>query len=109
MSLCKLRGLPPSEARVQKEYKGIVAEIELNKMALAKKHPRAGSFKLAVLSWLDLFHRKMLRRTAIGYGVCFFQQFSGINTFIYYTPTLFRSIGQSNKISLILSGAFNIL
>lgn len=109
MSLCKLRGLPPSDARVQKEYKGIVAEIELNKMALAKKHPGAGSFKLEVLSWLDLFDRKMLRRTAVGCGVCFFQQFSGINAFIYYAPTLFRSIGQSDEMSLILSGVFNML
>lgn len=109
MSLCKLRGLPPSDARVQKEYKGIVAEIEFNKMVLAKKHPGAGSFKLEVLSWLDLFDRKMLRRTAVGCGVCFFQQFSGINAFIYYAPTLFRSIGQSDDMSLILSGVFNIL
>ncbi|KAJ0106939.1 general substrate transporter [Diaporthe amygdali] len=108
-SLCKLRGLPPSDARVQKEYRGIVTEIEFNKMALAKKHPGAGSFKLEALSWLDLFDRKMLRRTAVGCGVCFFQQFSGINAFIYYAPTLFRSIGQSDEMSLILSGVFNIL
>ncbi|KAJ4250942.1 hypothetical protein NW762_011592 [Fusarium torreyae] len=36
-------------------------------------------------------------------------QFSGINAFIYYAPTLFRSIGQSDEMSLILSGVFNIL
>lgn len=29
--------------------------------------------------------------------------------FIYYAPTLFRSLGQTNEMSLILSGVFNVL
>lgn len=33
----------------------------------------------------------------------------GINAFIYYAPTLFTSIGQSDEMSLILSGVFNML
>ncbi|EOO01193.1 putative high-affinity glucose protein [Phaeoacremonium minimum UCRPA7] len=108
-SLCKLRGLPPTDARVQKEFKGIVAEVEFNKVILAEAHPGAGGIKLEVLSWIELFEPKMLRRTAVACGVCFFQQFSGINAFIYYAPTLFRSIGQSDEMSLVLSGVFNIL
>lgn len=108
-SLSKLRRLPPSDSRVQKEFKGIVAEVEFNKMVLAQRHPGAGSFKLEVLSWLDLFDRKMWRRTVVGCGVCFFQQFSGINAFIYYAPTLFQSIGQSPEMALTLSGVFNVL
>ncbi|KAJ9150903.1 General substrate transporter [Pleurostoma richardsiae] len=108
-SLSKLRGLPSTDSRVQKEFKGIVAEIEFNKLTLAQEHPGVGNFKLEILSWLDLFDRKMLHRTAVGCGVCFFQQFSGINAFIYYAPTLFRSIGQSDEMSLILSGIFNVL
>lgn len=51
----------------------------------------------------------MWRRVAVGCGVCFFQQFSGINAFIYYAPTLFESIGQTPEMALILSGVFNIL
>ncbi|KIN09098.1 hypothetical protein OIDMADRAFT_108444 [Oidiodendron maius Zn] len=108
-SLSKLRGLPPTDRRVQKEFKGIVAEVEFNKIILGKRHPGASAFKLEVLSWLDLFDRKMWRRTVVGCGVCFFQQFSGINAFIYYAPTLFRSIGQPPEKALILSGVFNIL
>ncbi|OBT82231.1 hypothetical protein VE02_09408 [Pseudogymnoascus sp. 03VT05] len=108
-SLSKLRRLPPSDSRVQKEFKGIVAEVEFNKVVLAQRHPGAGSFKLEVLSWLDLFDRKMWRRTVVGCGVCFFQQFSGINAFIYYAPTLFQSIGQSPEMALTLSGVFNVL
>lgn len=108
-SLSKLRGLPTTDSRVQLEFKGIAAEVEFSKSILAKRHPGASRIQLEVYSWLDLFDRKMLRRTAVGCRVCFFQQFSGINAFIYYAPTLFRSIGQSDNMSLILSGVFNIL
>jgi sugar porter (SP) family MFS transporter len=108
-SLSKLRGLPSTDPRMQKEFKGIVAEVKFNKMVLADRHPGASAFKLEVLSWLDLFDRKMWRRTVVGCGVCFFQQSSGINAFIYYAPTLFRSIGQRAEMALILSGIFNIL
>ncbi|OIW32326.1 general substrate transporter [Coniochaeta ligniaria NRRL 30616] len=108
-SLSKLRALPVSDPRLQKEFKGIVAEVEFNRLSLEQKHPGASAVRLEVLSWLDLFDAKMMRRTLVGCGVCFFQQFSGINAFIYYAPTLFRSIGQSDEMSLILSGVFNIL
>lgn len=39
----------------------------------------------------------------------FFQQFSGINAFIYYAPTLFTNLGQTPSLALIMSGIFNIL
>lgn len=51
----------------------------------------------------------MWRRTVVGCGVCFFQQFAGSNASIYYAPTLFESIGQSADMGLVLSGVFNIL
>ncbi|KAL5363441.1 general substrate transporter [Aspergillus floccosus] len=95
-SLCKLRGLPSSDETVQLEYQQIVTEISFQKA-------------LELLSWMDLFTRKVWRRTAVGVGVVFFQQFSGINAFIYYAPTLFESLGQTSETSLILSGVFNVL
>ncbi|GFF25259.1 high-affinity glucose transporter [Aspergillus udagawae] len=108
-SLCKLRGLPSSDERIHLEYQQIMTEINFQKAVLAKKHPGASGIKLEVLSWMDLFTRKMWRRTAVGMGVAFFQQFSGINAFIYYAPTLFESLGQTAETSLILSGVFNVL
>ncbi|KAF2090065.1 general substrate transporter [Saccharata proteae CBS 121410] len=107
-SLCQLRRLPPSDVRVQTEYNGIIAEVEFQKLVLARHHPGATGFKLELLTWSDLFRLKSWRRTAVGVGVAFFQQFSGINGFIYYAPTLFRSIGQSDSMSLVLSGTLNI-
>ena len=108
-SLAKLRRLPQDDSRVQTEYKGILAEVEFQRILQERKHPGVHGMKLELFSWLDLFTKKMWRRVAVGCGVLFFQQFSGINAFIYYAPTLFESIGQSSEMSLILSGVFNIL
>ena len=108
-SLSKLRGLPSNDDRVQAEFHGIIAEITFQQLVLEKRHPGARGIKLEVLSWLDLFSRKSWKRTAVGAGVGFFQQFSGINAFIYYAPTLFQALGQTSDQSLILSGVFNIL
>jgi MFS family permease len=94
---------------VQAEFQGIIAEITFQKRIQAKRHPEATGLKLEFLIWLDLFSRKSWKRTAVGAGVGFFQQFSGINAFIYYAPTLFQALGQSSEQSLILSGVFNVL
>ncbi|KAF5525678.1 Sugar transporter STL1 [Colletotrichum aenigma] len=108
-SLCKLRKLPASDERVQAEYQGILAEAKFQAVMLERRHPGVRGFKLEVVQWLDLFTVKSWRRTIVGAGVSFFQQFQGVNGFIYYAPTLFRNIGQSDDMSLILSGIFNAL
>ncbi|KAI8276299.1 hypothetical protein K4K60_007833 [Colletotrichum sp. SAR11_57] len=108
-SLCKLRKLPASDERVQAEYQGILAEAKFQAVMLERRHPGVRGFKLEVVQWLDLFTIKTWRRTVVGAGVAFFQQFQGVNGFIYYAPTLFRNIGQSDNMSLILSGIFNAL
>lgn len=107
--MAKLRRLPPDDHRVQTEFQGIVTEVEFQKLLQEKKYPGTHGLKLELLQWGELFTKKMWRRVAVGCGVCFFQQFSGINAFIYYAPTLFESIGQSPEMALILSGIFNIL
>ncbi|KAI7330654.1 hexose carrier protein [Hortaea werneckii] len=120
-SLCKLRRLPESDDRVQTEYNGILAEVAFQTAVQERRHPglQPGGLKLELAQWADLFHKKRWRRTAAGAGVMFFQQFQGtskkrtdeastlVNAFIYYAPTLFRNIGQSEEMSLILSGVFN--
>lgn len=108
-SLCKLRKLPASDERVQAEYQGILAEAKFQAVMLERRHPGVRGFKLEVVQWLDLFTIKSWRRTIVGAGVSFFQQLQGVNGFIYYAPTLFRNIGQSDDMSLILSVIFNAL
>lgn len=51
----------------------------------------------------------MLRPRAVAVGVVVFQQFSGVNAFIYYAPTLFEILGQSSEMALVMSGVFNVL
>ncbi|KAJ4299233.1 hypothetical protein N0V90_004477 [Kalmusia sp. IMI 367209] len=108
-SLTKLRQLPSTDHRVQTEYAGIMTEIEFQRIMQERRHPGVRGPKLELFQWLALFNRRNIRRTIVGVGVMFFQQFSGINAFIYYAPTLFESIGQSPEMALIMSGIFNIL
>ncbi|KAM5347716.1 hypothetical protein ACJ41O_007540 [Fusarium nematophilum] len=108
-SLERLRRLPATDSRVQKEHTGILSEVALQKLIQEKRHPGAKGLKLEALGWMDLLRKKSWRRTAIGVGVCFFQQLSGINAFIYYAPTLFESLGQTSEMALIMSGIFNVL
>jgi sugar porter (SP) family MFS transporter len=108
-SLSKLRKLPPDDERVYTEYMGVITEVEFQRLVQEKTHPGVTGFRLELYSWLDLFRRRNWRRTAVGLGVLFFQQFSGVNAFIYYAPTLFENLGQSSKMAVIMSGIFNIL
>ncbi|KAI9899817.1 hypothetical protein N3K66_006278 [Trichothecium roseum] len=110
-SLSRLRRLPTTDTRVRAEHQGILAETELQRLLWDKKHPgQKGLFRRELTAWMDLFRSKpMLRRSAVAVGVAFFQQFSGINAFVYYAPTLFESLGQSSEMALVMSGVFNIL
>ncbi|KAJ5626065.1 hypothetical protein N7510_002374 [Penicillium lagena] len=108
-SLTKLRGLPSTDEKVQAEFHSIVAEVAFQNLAQQKRHPGISGIKLEILLWMDLFRQQSWRRTAVAVGIAFFQQFSGINAFIYYAPTLFTSLGQSAEMSKILSGVFDVI
>lgn len=77
LSLAKLRRLPTDDERIIIEWRGIITEVEFQKIILEKHHPGKTGLKLEVATWLDLFTKKMWRRTIVGVGVAFFQQFSG--------------------------------
>lgn len=108
-SLAKVRCLPESDPRIQHEHKSILTEVMVQKSLQEKHHPGMSGLKLEILGWLDLFKPKSWRRTVVAVGVAFFQQFSGVNAFIYYAPTLFESLGQDPEMALIMSGIFNAL
>lgn len=44
-------------------------------------------------TWIDMFKWPILRVTLLGMGVQFFQQITGTNSILYYTPTLFERGG----------------
>lgn len=73
-SLAKLRRLPVTDERVLAEWRGIIAEVDFQKTMLEKHHPGQKGVKLEILTWLDLFRKKNLKRTCVGCGIAFFQQ-----------------------------------
>jgi len=107
-SLSKLRRLPTNDHRVQAEWRSIIGEIAFQREIAARNHPGASGTKLELLRWLDLFKSDTWRRTLVASGICFFTQFSGINAFVYYAPTLFTSLGQDYHMSIILAGMINV-
>ncbi|RMY27197.1 hypothetical protein D0866_10311 [Hortaea werneckii] len=120
-SLAKLRRLPATDSRVVTEWRGILAEIQFQKIMSEKAHPGKQGLVLELLQWADLFRKKTWRRTVVGIRSLRCQRVSCSKTdlnqveeptdiasrFIYYAPTLFTSLGQGD-LSLILAGTLNI-
>ena len=85
-ALSKLRGLDISDNRVQQEWIDIQAEVAYHREVSAVKHPELqdrrviSRMKLEVASWTDCFKRGCWRRTHVGVGLMFFQQFVGVGT-----------------------------
>ncbi|KAI1054499.1 hypothetical protein LB506_010703 [Fusarium annulatum] len=107
-ALAQLRRVPATDNRVQAEWKGILTEVRFQQEILSQEHPNDNGIILELKQWGDLFRPRCLKRTAVALGIPFFQQFSGINAFVYYAPTFFKALGQDDNMALILSGMVNI-
>ena len=87
-SLARLRQLPASDERVVREWHEIRSEVQFHREMSALRHPRLqggptiNRVKLEFASWIDCFKRGCWRRTHIGVGLMFFQQFVGINALV---------------------------
>ena len=64
-------------------------------------------------SWRELLNVSLRRPLVIGIGLAVFQQFTGINTVIYYAPTIFQMAGLHSASAAILAtvgvGVVNVL
>lgn len=80
-TLAKLRRLPTTDKRVLVEWCEIRAEVALCQETSVARHPRlqartrSNRIKLELISWTDLFKKGCFRRTHVGVGLMFFQQF----------------------------------
>ncbi|KAH8704830.1 putative MFS monosaccharide transporter [Talaromyces proteolyticus] len=113
-NLARLRSLHWTDKRVRHEFFEIVAEHRFERELRAQRHPqlqnggRWNGIMLEIHSWIDCFRSGYRKRTWVGIGLMFFQQFVGINALIYYSPTLFASMGVDYDMQLALSGVLNI-
>lgn len=119
-SLARLRECSPSDPRVQAEWLDIHSEAAFHREVQEKRHPglaeRAatkGSFMAAVelemSAFADCFKNGYLKRTMCGIMLMFFQQFVGINALIYYSPSLFETMGIQYEMRLVLGGILNCI
>lgn len=94
-TLSKIRQLPPTDARVQREWYEIRSEVRYRQVLSAEKHPnlyqspsRWKRIKLEVLLYIDCWKMPVYKRTQVAVGLMFFQQFVGINALIVSFPSL---------------------
>lgn len=74
---------------MQWEWKGILKEVEMQKLALDREHGLDTNFVVLELKqWRDIFKPKYLRHTVVALGMPFFQQFSGEYRLRSITPTI---------------------
>ena len=84
-SLSKLRQLHFSDSRVQQEWIDIRAEAAFHREVSLIRHPQLqdgavlSRMKLEISSWTDCFKPGCWRRTHVGVGLMFFQQFVGVS------------------------------
>ncbi|KAJ5766122.1 uncharacterized protein N7511_003738 [Penicillium nucicola] len=113
-TLCKLRGVSETDERVLREWVDIRSEVAYCKELSATRHPKCqdgtifSRFMLHVWSYLDCFRKGCWKRTHVGIGIMFFQQFGGVNALIYYSPSLFEGMGLNYFMQLNMSGVLNI-
>ncbi|KAF7527779.1 hypothetical protein PCG10_002250 [Penicillium crustosum] len=113
-TLAKIRELPTSDERVLQEWCEIRAECTYCKEESEKKHPNLinpglwNTIKLQLALYVDCWKMPIYKRTQVAVGLMFFQQFVGINALIYYSPTLFETMGLDYEMQLTMSGVMNI-
>ena len=56
-------------------------------------------------TWSDLLHPAVRPALIVGIGLAIFQQVTGINTVIYYAPTIIQSAGLPSASAAILATA----
>lgn len=110
--LSRIRRVPPSDWRLQREVLEIKTASLFDKKTIEEKYPAGMSpFWIAVEQYRELVTVPHLRRRLrIACMLQIIQQFTGINAIIYYAPTIFKDIGLSgNSVNLLATGVVGVI
>ncbi len=103
------------KGKVEKGRKilSMVEDPALVEVAVAKIQEDIRKDKLAATDWTEIFKPWLRKALIIAIGIMFVQQFVGINTIIYYAPTVFiiaGFVGAKAAIAATVSvGVVNVL
>lgn len=115
--LARLRDLPQDHELIELEYAEIKAQSLFEKKSLQENFPHLQDLsvisvaKLQFVAIGSLFKSKaMFKRVIVATVTMFFQQWTGINAVLYYAPTIFKNLGQSDtSVSLLATGVVGIV
>jgi len=115
--LARLRDLPQDHELIELEYAEIKAQSLFEKKSLQENFPHLSNLsvtnvaKLQFVAIGSLFKSKaMFKRVIVATVTMFFQQWTGINAVLYYAPTIFKRLGQSDtSVSLLSTGVVGIV
>jgi MFS family permease len=110
-TLARLRRKPADHPSVIAESLEIKATILLENTYIRENYSGMSGLRLDAAQYLSMVTKfARFKRLAIGCCVMFFQQFMGCNAMIYYSPTMFKSLGlDGNTTSLLATGLYGIV
>ncbi|HLW81485.1 MAG TPA: sugar porter family MFS transporter [Candidatus Acidoferrales bacterium] len=99
------RGLVEQARRILSRIRESNVDAEISEIALSLNKQEGGL--------REIFSAAVTPALVVGIGLAIFQQFTGINTVIYYAPTIFQFAGFKSASAAILAtagiGAVNVL
>ncbi|KAL1859994.1 hypothetical protein Plec18170_001943 [Paecilomyces lecythidis] len=113
--LSHLRGFPPGDFLLQVEFLEIRSEVLFERRMFAQRFPHLADGKSVwrreFAQYMNIFRTKdNFKRVAIAGLIMFFQQWSGIDSIIYYASSIFQTLGlTSGTISLLATGVVGII
>lgn len=115
-TLASLRGLPEEDTILRCEFLEIKSGVLFEQRVFARKFPRLAEpghsvWHRELAQYTKIFRtRDNFKRIAIASLVMFFQQWSGIDSIIYYASSIFQSLGlDSGSVSLLATWAVGII
>lgn len=109
-TLAWLRKLPADHELIQIEFLEIKAECLFEERVFAREHPKIAEREKAsvwtreVAQYLNILRtRDKFKRVATAWLVMFFQQWSGIDSIIYYASDVFVSLGLTGGTTALLA------